>query len=166
MSQENKVQILTKICEATQGKTQSLEKFVVQLKQVILLAKFYHLWFFQQIDLLKLQNSNFFQDITILKESNVQISEENNQLKQDLKNYKNHIHNISKILDSTFEMNEISLRQFYEEIHLYLEKHFLDKMSDSLTMEEKPLFYEKRTPQNDLNCMKSNSDQKGLFIII
>ena len=116
--------------------------------------------------MLKLQNSNFFQDITILKESNVQISEENNQLKQDLKNYKNHIHNISKILDSTFEMNEISLRQFYEEIHLYLEKHFLDKMSDSLTMEEKPLFYEKRTPQNDLNCMKSNSDQKGLFIII
>jgi len=112
--------------------------------------------------LLKLQNSNLFQEIDQCKQSNKDLDKENNFLKQELKNYKNHIHKILKIFESLNDYNEISWKQSFDEFRSYLERNFLDKLSDSLFVEEK-IIIDKRTPNSMTpnNLFISNSEKKG-----
>lgn len=145
MSQESKIQILNQICHATQEKAQNLEKLIVRLKEVDFFLNYSHLFFFnKQMDLLKLQNSNLIEELSKLKETMRVVNEESDFLRKELKIYKSHIFNISSIFDTLSETGENFPKKFIDEFRLYLEKNFLDKLSDSVFFEEVRLGSDKK----------------------
>lgn len=86
-----------------------------------------------------------------------QLKTENDFLRQELIIYKSHLHKISKFFEILMDTNDISLRQGIEEVKSYLEKNFLDKLSDSLVFDENNNFYEKGnflTPNINLSNSK------------
>lgn len=91
-----------------------------------------------------------------------QYKTENDYLRQEIMIYKNHLYKISKFFEILVDTNEIPLKQGIEEVKNYLEKNFLDKLSDSVNFDENNNFYEKAsllTPNINL----SNSKAYGPF---
>ena len=89
------------------------------------------------MDLLKLQNSNLIDELSKSKENMRVLNEESDFLRKELKVYKGHIFNISTIFDNLSETSENFPKKFIDEFRLYLEKNFLDKLSDSIFFEDK-----------------------------
>lgn len=114
---------------------------------------------------MKQQNSNLFNEIRDSKLRNSDLIEENALLKQELKNFKKHIKIISKYFDSFNETNESSLKCFFEDLHLYLETNFLDKLGDSFFVEDKQMSPE-NSKKNIRDAVISNSDFKGTSKIL
>lgn len=91
-----------------------------------------------------MQNSNLFEEINKLKENIRLINEESDFFKQESKTYKKHIFNLSQIFDTITESKQNPASQFMEEFRQYLEKNFLDKVSNSFFLEDNKLESDKK----------------------
>ena len=97
------------------------------------------------------------------------LNEESDFLRKELKVYKGHIFNISTIFDNLSETSENFPKKFIDEFRLYLEKNFLDKLSDSIFFEDVKLGSDKKRSTFSLGHINNEnfisiSENKGLKI--